>query len=249
MDALEETIFTAVLITAIVLGTVFTYFVISILRQQRKNLALHKANILAEVTQIEKERQRMAQDLHDELGPVLSAIKMKISSFDLPDPDDQAQAVKTKEHIDWMLRRIREISFNLMPNSLLRKGLVSALREFFSFLNNNSGVRFHFEAERDLKVSEIIAVNIYRIVQEVVHNTIKHAAAKSLIVELKKENDTLTLFMRDDGKGFDHSRESEDNPGFGLKSLHRRTEIMNGKMYIESKTGSGTSYTFEIPAA
>lgn len=247
MDAQEDRIYTAILITAIVLGFVMTYFIILILRQQRKNQALHQQNILAEVTQIEKERARIAHDLHDELGPLLSAIKMRINSFELTDKDDKVQIIKTNDHIDDALKRIREISFNLMPNSLLRKGLSAAVREFVNYLNATTKIRFHYKAGNELKLSEQNAVNLYRIIQEIVHNTIKHSQSTLVHINLKQVKNTAVLEITDNGVGFDYDKESQENIGFGLNSLLRRTEIMDGKMYVESAREKGTYFTFEIP--
>lgn len=247
MDAQENRIFTAILITAVVLGTVIVYFIISILRQQRKNLELHKQAIRAEVEQIEKERARIAHDLHDELGPLLAAIKMKISSFELTDEEDKIQQEKTNENIEDMLNRIRGISFNLMPVSLLRKGIVQAINEFVRYLNTSTGMKFYFKSDKQIKVDELIAVNLYRIIQEVVHNTLKHAQATELRLELSTDKKNIMLSMADNGIGFNYEKESAENIGFGLKSLLRRTEIMGGKMYIESAKDKGTTYTFEIP--
>ncbi|MDB5223389.1 MAG: hypothetical protein JWN83_2056 [Chitinophagaceae bacterium] len=247
MHAEENRIFTAILTAAVILGAIITYFIISILRHHRKNLALHKQNILAEVTQIEKERARIAHDLHDELGPLLSAVKMKINSFELTEKEDKIQMEKTNSHIDDVLKRIREISFNLMPNSLLRKGIIPALKEFVDYLNTNTSIKFYFKFEKDLKLTEQNAVNMYRIIQEAVHNTIKHAQATGLRIEMHTVKNNVVLSLTDNGIGFDYTKESEENIGFGLRSLLRRTEIMNGKMYIDSEPGKGTTYTFEIP--
>jgi signal transduction histidine kinase len=249
MDAQETRILTAIVITAVVLGIVLTMFIISMIRQQRKNLQLHNQNILAEITHIEKERARIAQDLHDELGPILSAVKMRINSFDLSDEEDKIQKEKTNQHLDNALKRIREISFDLMPTSLLRKGLKPALKEMVDYLNSDSRTNFSLNCADDLKLSEQNSVNMYRIIQEVVHNSIKHAEAKELKIDVTCAKDMIILSIHDNGKGFDYNRESAENTGFGLKSLLRRTEFMNGKMYVESAAGKGTSYTFEIPQA
>ena len=248
MDAQQNRIFTAILIIALVLGTVIIYFLISMWRQQRKNILLHKKNITSEINQIEKERARIAHDLHDELGPLLSAVKMKINSFELTDKEDMVQIKKTNDHMDEALKRIREISFGLMPNSLLRKGLIPAVREYVDYLNSNSKISFHFTFQKDIKVPENNAVNFYRIIQESVHNTIKHSHASEVFIDLENSGDNIVLSIRDNGVGFDYANESKDNIGFGLQGLLRRTEIMNGKMFVESIRNSGTSYTFEIPA-
>lgn len=247
MDAQETRIYTAIIITSIVLGTVIAYFIISILRQQKKNMELHKQNILAEITQIEKERARIAADLHDDLGPLLSAVKMKINSFELNQKDDQVEIGKTNEHIDDILKRVREISFDLMPNSLLRKGLYMAIKEFIGYLNNSSGIHFIFSSKTDIKLSEQRSINIYRIIQEIVHNAIKHSRATELKIKLETIKNKLVLSIADDGIGFDYNKESKNTIGFGLRSLLSRTQIMGGQMFLESQKGKGTTYTFEIP--
>ena len=247
MDAQETRIFTAVIITALVLGIIITYFIVSIIRHHRKNLELNKLNIIAEITQIEKERARIAHDLHDELGPLLAAVKMKINSFELFEEEDKIEIIKTNSHIDDILKRIREISFDLMPTSLLRKGVATAIKEFVDLLNNNTSIKFYFECENNLQLSEQKSINIYRIVQEIVHNTIKHSKATALRIQLKKIKEKLELQLADNGVGFDFEKESTENIGFGLRSLLRRIEIIGGQMFLDSKIGKGTTYTFEIP--
>ena len=247
MDAKESSLYTSILITAVVLGSILIYFFISIIRQQRRNVQMHKKYILGEITQIEKERARIAADLHDELGPLLSAVKMKINSFDLSDREDKIQIEKTNDHIDDVLKRIREISFDLMPNSLLRKGLSPAVKEFVDYLNNNTKIKFYCAFENDLKLSEQNSVNLYRIIQEIIHNTIKHSGATELHIELKIIKNNIHVAIADNGVGFDYEAESKDAIGFGLRSLLRRTEIMGGQMFLESKKDLGTTYTFEIP--
>jgi Signal transduction histidine kinase len=248
MDAQENRIYAAILITAVVLGTVITYFIISILRQQRKNVALHRENILAEITHIEKERARIAHDLHDELGPLLAAVKMKINTLEIHHKEDIEHIEKTNRHIDTIAKRLREISFDLVPNSLLRRGIVPAVKEFISYLNSSTKIKFIFIAPKNLTLSGEIAVNLYRIIQEVIHNTIKHADATEMKIELESKDKMIQLFISDNGIGFDNVKESEKNSGFGLRSLSRRTDIMNGKLYIETEKNKGTRYTFEIPA-
>ncbi len=247
MDAQETRIYTAIISTSLVLGIIIIYFIISIIRHQRRNIELHKKNILAEITQIEKERARIAADLHDDLGPLLAAVKMKINSFELHQKGDHIEMEKTNHHIDEILKRIREISFDLMPNSLLRKGLVIAIKEFIDYLNKSSAIKFYFKYHDEIKLTEQHSINLYRIIQETVHNSIKHARATQLHIVLKPVKQNLVLIIMDDGVGFDYNKESKETIGFGLRSLLSRTEIMQGHMFLESEKGKGTTYTFEIP--
>ena len=246
MGPQETNIYNAIIITVVVLGIIIAYFIISIIRQQRRNLELHRLNILAEITTLEKERTRMAADLHDELGPLLSAIKFKINSVDTTDEEDQYQLEKASNHIDDLITRLREIAGNLMPSALLRKGLVTALHEFFNNIARSSlDIVFNPAQLPDLPQEK--SINIYRIVQEVTHNTIKHANATQLIVDLSLKANKIVLMTRDNGIGFDYSNKSKENSGLGLRNLKSRAEIMGGTVAIESRPLKGTSYIFEIP--
>jgi signal transduction histidine kinase len=247
MDPEETKIYSAILISCVLLGIIIIFFFASIIRQQRSNLELHRRNILAEITTLEKERSRMAHDLHDELAPMLAAVKLKINSFDLHDESDQDEMVKTNDHIDSLLKRIREITFDLMPNSLLRKGLVGAAHEFIKMISRNSAIEIRFKSEPIRNLSEQKTVNLYRILQEVVHNTVKHSGASVLQVSIRSEKDKIILSTSDNGRGFDYDKLMHEDRGIGLRSLKSRVEIMNGELFIESKKGKGTSYIFQIP--
>src|SRR5688500_14325525 len=100
MDTEETKIYVTLLISSFVIGAVIIYFIISLLRHQRKNLELHKKNILAEVAGLEKDRSRIAADLHDEIGPMLAAIKLNINAFELHNPEDLEQIAITNQRID-----------------------------------------------------------------------------------------------------------------------------------------------------
>lgn len=245
MDAQETRIYTAVIITVIVFGGIVTYFIVSIIRQQRKNLDLHRENTLAEITAIERDRGRIAYDLHDELGPILSFIKLKINIFGLTDADDKIQLEKVNDSIDKAVTRIREISHDLMPAVLLTEGLPAALAEYINIIDLDS-LQIDFTFPDTITLSEDVSINIYRIVQEVILNTTKHARATHLDIFFKKEPDKIIITMKDNGIGFD-PKKIVNKRGLGLKSLHSRAKFMDGKIFLNSKKGIGTEIIFEIP--
>lgn len=248
MDAQETSFYNAILIVCGIVGVIISYFIISIIRQQRRVVRLYKQSLLTEITTLEKERSRMASDLHDEVGPVLSAVKLRINSLDIHNEDDQEELDKTNRQIDNLLRRMREISFDLMPSSLTRKGLAAALTEFIDYCSRTSQLVINFQFS-DVQLSQAQSINLYRIVQEVIHNTMKHAQASELIIELRGEKDKIILATRDNGIGFNYDEKSSQAKGQGLQNLSRRAEILGGKMFFESKKGKGTTYIFEIPIA
>jgi len=246
MDAQETKIFLLALILIVVIGTIIVYFFVSLVRQQRKILELKKLNLIAELNSIEKERARIAADLHDELSPVLSAIKLKVDSFELIDERDKVQQRKTNEHLGELIKRMREISFDLMPVTLQRKGLKMALQELVSYWSNRNKLKIELKAE-DIPLSETYSIHMYRIVQEILHNTIKHADATLLQIELKKVHGMLFLLSKDNGQGFDYSQKLLEGTGFGLRNLLSRTDVLSGEIFVESQKNKGTIYTIEVP--
>jgi signal transduction histidine kinase len=247
MDAPETSLFTAVLIISFVIGIIIIFFIYSIVRQQRKNLQLNRQNILAEITAMEKERARIAADLHDELGPMLAAVKLKINSFELTDEDDKIEIEKTNQHIDGLIKRMREISYDLLPSLLMRKGLVQAVQQFVDYTRNASPLDIQLDLPATVDIDENKSIHLFRIIQEIIHNTIKHSKASVLKIMVHDKKDLLILSTSDNGIGFDYHAISKSGKGIGLRSLLSRTEMIGGVMYIESAVQKGTNFSFEIP--
>jgi two-component system NarL family sensor kinase len=247
MDTQEARIYITIIITCLLLGTIIIYFTISVIRQQRRNLELQKANALAEISAMEKERARIATDLHDDLGPVLSVVKFRVDHATSSDEDEKEELVKASEQLDELIARMREVANNLMPSALHRKGLISAVEEFTRNVSDSSGLGITFTTGEELNVTEEKSINIYRVIQEVVHNCMKHAKASRLEIIFEEKNGFLKILCRDNGIGFDYSGTAGQGTGIGLRSIKNRTEIMGGNMTVESKPGKGTAFLFEIP--
>ena len=247
MDAHEATIYSAILITGVIIGIIIIYFIVSIIRHQRRNIELYKSKIVAEIATLEKERARIASDLHDELGPILSSIKFKINSIDINNEEDKFQLEKASTHIDDIIHRMREISNGLMPNTLLRKGPVFAVEEFINQIIKTDKLLIEFKHYDIPEIPREKAIHLYRIIQEIIHNTVKHARAGKLKIELKSVNGSLVLLSEDNGAGFDYPAASKEHYGLGLRNLLSRTELLEGSMFVDSKPGKGTKFTIEIP--
>jgi len=246
MDAHQTSIYSAILIVSIIGGSILIFFIISMLLQHRRNIALYRSKIQAEITTLENERTRVSADLHDELGPLLFTIKFKLSSIET-NTEDQKALEDANTHLDDIIQRIREISNDLMPGTLLRKGVYFAIEEFIDGLAKASQVHITFTYDTIVELPKEKAINLYRIAQEIIHNTLKHAKASSLHIELNAMDSKLIFTSHDDGTGFDYSTERKENTGLGLRNLLSRAELMGGNMYVESKPGEGTTYTIEIP--
>ncbi len=247
MDTQETKIYLAALIAAGVLGIVLLYFIITMIRQQRITQRLNREKIEAEILTLEKERQRIASDLHDDLGPILSAIKFKINAVESKSGEDTELIRKASEHVDETIHRIRQIAFNLMPNTLTRKGLLAATEELIGKIMESLPLKISYQLNPIPDISQQKSINLFRIVQEIIQNTIKHAGASELFIKLDAKDRNIVLTTEDNGVGFDYEKVNDLNKGLGLRNLTSRAEIMNGIIAVETGPGKGVKYKFEIP--
>ena len=198
----------------------------------------------------DKERKRIAQDLHDGLGPVLSAAKLKLSEAD-------ASALTEKEHaiyaaaaklLDEASTELRNISHNIMPATLSKLGLVIALKNLFDSISY-AGLSIHFNAHGfEERLTEETEISLYRIILELVNNVVKHARAKNLSVQLIKYPQYINLTVEDDGVGFDDIKMQSSGKGIGMSSLRSRVELLKGNLEIDSSPGgAGTTIIADIP--
>lgn len=193
MDTKETTTYHAVLSAGLFIGTILFYFIISIIRLQRKQRLLYRTKTEEIILTLEKEKMRVAADLHDDLGPVLSAAKLKLGNIETNSPEDESSKKEAMQHIDSILQQVRYIANDLVPNTLLRKGAVAAIEEYISrtVLSNNLKITFHKTNLHNFPLSS--QAHIYRILQEIIHNTVKHAHAKRFHIELRYQKNKLML--------------------------------------------------------
>jgi len=247
MHTQEEEFYNAILIVASLVGIILLYFIITAISYHRKSIRIHKDKIQAEIDTLENERRRIASDLHDELGPLLSAVKLQINNIETAGGEDQQLIEKSSRHIDSIIQKLREISNNLMPNTLLRKGLKSGIEELAETYKKASKLEVRFTCEQEIRLDQNKEINLYRIVQEVLHNTIKHSGANLLLISLRKDENRILLATADNGKGFDYFSKSKELKGLGLRNLQSRTEVMGGELICNSQPGKGVTYIFDIP--
>lgn len=246
MDAQQTKIYTAILITVVVIGIILIYFIISLIQQQKRNSRLFKEKIKAEITTLENERSRVSADLHDDLGPLLFSVKFKLSGLETTAEDKESLEDATR-YIDDIIQRIRDISNDLMPGTLIRKGPLYAIEEYIDGLSKNENLKINFAHTDIPELDKARAINIYRLIMEIIHNTLKHAKASLLEIDFRKKTDQLVLTTQDNGVGFDYDGMKMNKGGLGLRSMLNRAEVMEGDMYVESAPGKGTKYIIEIP--
>lgn len=202
----------------------------------------------------EVERRRIAKDLHDEVGAMLSMTKMSYNqllkklntSVELTE-----QGQKTKEFLEESISQVRRISRELVPSTLEDFGLISALDEFIQKIHIASGVLFIFNhegIEDSERFDKKIELTIYRIAQELVNNALKHAEASEITLKLSARTNKFVFIFTDNGKGFDLEAIKKDpKAGLGLRNIESRLSVVNGTSTIKSEPGKGTNTKIEIP--
>jgi two-component system, NarL family, sensor kinase len=189
----------------------------------------------------EKERSRVAKDLHDGLGQFISSAKMIINQSN-DSWQKQADFILNEMH-----QEIRKISFNMMPTSLQLFGLGKALQELSDRLKQTIQVTIHINDLTNAKrLPEEEETALYRIIQEWINNSIKHAEAKEIFITLSCEEGKYNLMIEDNGRGFE-VEEAEKSNGNGWKNMVSRMQMLNGKFYVDSSPAqTGTTFTLEF---
>lgn len=209
--------------------------------ETEKQLAATEAVLKGE----EQERTRLAKDLHDGLGGMLSGIKHSFNNMKgnlVMTPDNVHAFERSMDMLDNSIKELRRVAHNMMPESLLRYGLDKAMADYLADINKTGVINAVYQSLNltGRTFDNTTTVTIYRIVQELVNNAIKHAGAKQVLVQLFAEENNLIVNVEDDGKGFDVSK-IQDAGGIGWKNIRSRVDFLKGKLDINSKEGNGTS--------
>jgi signal transduction histidine kinase len=199
----------------------------------------------------EKERKRFAKDLHDGLGPLLSTVKMSVSSLAQIKHDEASREIveNTEIVINEAIKSLKEISDNLSPHVLNNFGLVRALNNFSNKINVTKTIRINLVANmKDERFDSNVEVILYRVICELINNTIKHAHAKKIDISLTQDEDFLTIIYKDDGKGFDVNKviEQPASSGMGFSNIYSRINSLKGEIKIESAHKKGTLVTIKV---
>lgn len=243
----ETTLYKAILIVSVTIGVIIILFVLSVLKTQMRYKKLNSKKLQDIVDSIEKERRRIAFDLHDELGPVLSSIKLRLSAIDSISESDKKIVCMCLTQIDVIINKVRAIAFNFTPSVLAQKGLGFAVQHYIDNYIFETGLKVCLIADKELILAKPSEIHLYRILQEIIYNTVKHAKATELKIEMHIMRKHFFILSSDNGTGFDYKEALRNPLGNGLQSLHTRAEILGGEINVSSKYGYGTSYHIKFP--
>jgi len=211
--------------------------------EQQQRLQFGQAILQGE----EQERRRLARDLHDGLGGMLAGVKINLSgkAANSASPDQKEELDNIISQLDSSVTELRRIAHNMMPVNLIKFGLQTALKDLCeSLITGQTNIDFQaYGINTD--IPEQTQINIYRIVQEMLTNAVRHAEARNIILQCSQNNNIFYITQEDDGKGFDINA-GDSRKGIGLTNIRNRVGFLKGKFDIESIPGEGTTINIEL---
>ncbi|HPM31980.1 MAG TPA: sensor histidine kinase [Chryseolinea sp.] len=200
----------------------------------------------------EQERTRLAKDLHDGLGGMLSGIKYSFNTMKenlIMTPENHQAFERSIDMLDSSIKEMRRVAHNMMPESLVKFGLDTALQDFCNDINKSGALKINYQSIglANVELEQTTTITLYRIVQELISNVLKHASAKTAIVQVTKVDNQLAVTVEDDGKGFDTAL-LQRSKGIGWTNIQHRVDFLKGKLDVSSQPEKGTSVHIEFNA-
>ena len=195
----------------------------------------------------EEERKRIAKELHDGLGVLLSSAKIHFTTVRDKSPENKSLIDKASKLLEQATHDVRRISHNMMPGLLTKYGLFEAVEGLFDEIDDIEGLNAQLDIiGEQLRLKENTEIMVYRIVQELVNNSLKHAQASEIRMQMEIQPHVLVAVYQDDGVGFDVS-EKKKSKSIGLNSIISRVKFLGGELEIDSEKGKGAKFSFNIP--
>lgn len=250
----------------ILIGSVVIILIISLLGYRnyhhRQKLQFQRINELETEKQLaateavlrgeEQERTRLSKDLHDGLGGMLSGIKYTLNNMKgnlIMTPENAQAFERSIDMLNSSISEMRRVAHNMMPETLVKFGLDTALRDFCNDINLSGALNVKYQSfgMNGVEFEQTKSVTVYRIVQELLNNTMKHASASNALVQLMYDNGQLSITVEDDGKGFETAM-LESSKGIGWNNIQNRIQFLKGTWDVDSQPGKGTSVHIEMTA-
>ncbi|HPW66539.1 MAG TPA: histidine kinase [Salinivirgaceae bacterium] len=242
------------IITAILLlaGVIFIRKIFDFLDRIERLRKENESRVLNAIIRTEeKERKQFAKDMHDGLGPLLSSIKMSLSSINDENFSSQDKRIfeNSKLMIDESIRSLKEISNHLSPHILTNFGLVRALQNYAGKLNSLHSIKIDINSTiGGYRYNYNIEVVIYRVITELITNTLKHAGASQIIISIYNEEQALIVEYQDNGKGFDPDKTlNQLQGGMGYDNINTRLKSIMAQMELKSDYGEGVYVKIVVP--
>jgi PAS domain S-box-containing protein len=225
--------------------------VLIIARDVRHRREINKMMVQTISETEDKERQRIAEGLHDDVGPLLSTLRIYIDLLkneELTEDEIKEYATKMNEIIHQSIETVREVSRNLMPGVLTDFGLIEALEDFCTKINKTGVIRINFDYDaKHYNLGNSIRNVIYTVIKELINNSIKHANASEVLLTIKEEEKNLLIIMKDNGIGFEMEKVlNNNNSGLGIKNLLSKINAISGTIELLNNKGFGVKITIPL---
>lgn len=216
--------------------------------QRRKTEALEQAHLYAEVMAQEKDKAHITYQLHENFAQVMAGVRMFMGRFTLTNEEEVKLREDATKFLDDSISEIRGMALEYLPYALRKNKLETALQEYIQYVNKDHNDFIKLEIPEPLPtIGSDKSLALYRIVQEIIDNTITHAKATELVILVKEEEDKLLLKTKDNGIGFDYEKELEKAKGAGLNNINTRIKLLKGDIQVETIMPGGTLYIIEAP--
>lgn len=227
--------------------SIFFFFIIYQRKMLKKQLELNETKarqqeeiISNTILAQENERKRIARDLHDEVGAMLSVVKLNVGRIEKKSGEQDAKvlAAETKQYLDEVITQVRRISRALLPPSLEKLGLWFAVEELANWINKSDQIQIDCRKNGEpARFDQVKELALFRIIQELLNNSIKHSGSNTIEIYFRFSKNILSVLVSDKGKGFDLNNKVT---GLGLKNLESRARIAGAKFRMKSSPGKGT---------
>ncbi len=247
MPPTQTDLFYSFLAGLTVIAVLFSVFALSIFYHLQKKRKQLRDKLFQDECLIEADKARIARDLHDDLGSLLTGLQFSFAALAEKDRSNLLLSSST-EQIGVSILRLREIALNLLPRELETEGLNAAIESFVERINSVNRIQVNYLPVAGIEaMDKQKAMVLFRVIQEIISNSIKHSKASIIDIGIVLDHSRLILEISDDGTGFDYERCLQQKHHSGLKNIQSRIDMLNGIMIVESSGGSGTHYFITIP--
>tara|TARA_R110002072_G_scaffold95702_9_gene210923 strand:+ start:177 stop:1955 length:1779 start_codon:yes stop_codon:yes gene_type:complete len=234
---------------SILIGLGFSFFLIfrNKIKAQKLEREQERKTFLAMTEGEEKERIRLSKDLHDGLGQILSTARMNVNALEREDKGEEEKIWKNSlKLIDQAVVEVRNVSHALMPSALVQLGLIPAIQQISDQINDSGQIKLEFIHQGEIANWPMaIRISIFRIVQEVLNNMVKHSEASEISIHLLSDDEKMTLDIKDNGKGFDLDI-IDKSKGIGWKNIQSRVKLLGAKLELYSEKSKGSQIILKL---
>lgn len=247
MDKQDKEILVLFMIVAPTLGFILFYFIYFMFKKQKELIRLQQLSTQTQNNAIRNERKELATQLHNDIAPLLAGLKMRINNIETP---DQEAIEVCKSALEEGIQKIRKISKSVAPLTMINLSYKEAITHYIDMVKAGTELHIHYTDQANIVLNEDTNNELYRILQEIINNAIKHAKAKNLFIEITYNTSDLLIRTKDDGVGYNFRKLLEEKKlGLGLLNMRTRIENMNGTIHSPEDSIKGTHYNIRIPIA